>query len=401
MLMINKISVITLLILWGTIVLLARRDYLKKRDLRVYPPISFIVPCHNDEKTVSDTIHSIYDSYDHNKIELIVVNDCSTDDSVEVINRLKKKYNFKSINNACNLGKASAVNLACKNAKNKLLCMVDSDVIVNRKAIEGLVARFQNDSRVKAVNCAYNIQNKGWWATMQQMEANMMSLVLLSHNPFSTLYLYGGCLMVDRAAFLKVGGYSKNMLTEDADLAFKLNSHNFFVQHSFFPVSVQVEDKFFKWAKQRTRWVGGTVQCYLKHTQVWIRHLPHLVFLALFSILSIIYVIFLLNSFLFLNAAWKDYELLRQSATLLFSLKLLGFSYGALLFQSILSKTYFIFFSVPFIALRIQRPRELIKILYSIPFTLIYFPVLSVVSILSGIKEMVLFPFKTKDRRAW
>ena len=81
MLTVNQISLLILLIIWITIIFFASLDFRRKRKLKFHPPISFIIPCYNDEKTIENTIRSIYASYKKDKIDLIVINDHSTDNS--------------------------------------------------------------------------------------------------------------------------------------------------------------------------------------------------------------------------------------------------------------------------------------------------------------------------------
>jgi cellulose synthase/poly-beta-1,6-N-acetylglucosamine synthase-like glycosyltransferase len=69
-------------------------DYKKKRKPHTNPNISIIIPCYNDGHTIQETIHSVYKSYDNDKIELIIVNDKSKDNSREKILELQPKYNF-------------------------------------------------------------------------------------------------------------------------------------------------------------------------------------------------------------------------------------------------------------------------------------------------------------------
>jgi cellulose synthase/poly-beta-1,6-N-acetylglucosamine synthase-like glycosyltransferase len=73
-------------------------DNRKKRAPHHNPFITFITPCYNDGHIIQQTIKSIYASYDEKNFELIVVNDCSKDNSAEVIQAMQSQYNFKFIN---------------------------------------------------------------------------------------------------------------------------------------------------------------------------------------------------------------------------------------------------------------------------------------------------------------
>lgn len=91
------------------------------------PVVSIIMPVYNCEKYLNKTIDSII-SQTIEDWELIIVNDCSTDDSLKII----KKYNnskFVIINNDSNLGAAASRNIAINKATGRYITFIDSDDI--------------------------------------------------------------------------------------------------------------------------------------------------------------------------------------------------------------------------------------------------------------------------------
>jgi hypothetical protein len=58
---------------------------------------------------------------------------------------------------------------------------------------------------------------------MQHIEYVMLAYIQGSYNIISAMGMRGGCIMVDRKAFLEVGSFSYQAIIEDMDLAFKLN----------------------------------------------------------------------------------------------------------------------------------------------------------------------------------
>ena len=93
------------------------------------PFFSIIVPVYNCERTLVDTLESIL-KQSFNDYEVIIINDCSTDDSLNIL----KKYidifkNIKIINNEKNLGVAKSRNIGFGLAKGKYIALLDSDDI--------------------------------------------------------------------------------------------------------------------------------------------------------------------------------------------------------------------------------------------------------------------------------
>ncbi len=146
--MFRIISLWTLAVFTITIFILYYIDRQKKRAPHDNPYITFIIPCYNDGHIIKQTIQSIYASYDSSKFELIVVNDCSKDNSAQVIKSMQSEYDFTFIDLPQNGGKSAALNTASKQAKHEMLCFVDADGIINSKALNDVLERFHEDNRM-------------------------------------------------------------------------------------------------------------------------------------------------------------------------------------------------------------------------------------------------------------
>ncbi|MBR0395479.1 MAG: glycosyltransferase family 2 protein [Clostridiales bacterium] len=93
----------------------------------VEPLVSIIVPAYNCEKTISETIESVI-CQSYKNWEMIIVNDCSTDNSTEIIETyVKKDIRIKLYNHEMNSGSAAARNTAIKYASGRFIAMLDSD----------------------------------------------------------------------------------------------------------------------------------------------------------------------------------------------------------------------------------------------------------------------------------
>ena len=131
--------------------------------------LSVIVPCFNEETWIGQTILNAMDQYyPPEKLEVIVVDDCSTDNSAEVIrntiDNLKEKegvnvaervrYLFQPVNK----GKRDALALGATYAKHELLVFVDSDSFLNPYAIINIVQPFK-DAEVGGVAGRTDVAN--------------------------------------------------------------------------------------------------------------------------------------------------------------------------------------------------------------------------------------------------
>lgn len=102
------------------------------------PLISVIMPVYNAEKTLKDTLRSVL-SQKYNNIELICVNDGSTDQSLEILNRIAKFDNRVIVINQSNQGPAKARNSGLDRAHGKYISFVDSDDGLSVDAYKNLV----------------------------------------------------------------------------------------------------------------------------------------------------------------------------------------------------------------------------------------------------------------------
>jgi hyaluronan synthase len=107
------------------------------------PKVSVIVPVYNEENVIGDTIESILNSdYPKNQLELIVIDDKSTDKTLEIVNKKRLSYDFKVVTHDKNLGKRHAMASGVKQCSGEVLVCVDSDAILQTDAIKMLVQPF-------------------------------------------------------------------------------------------------------------------------------------------------------------------------------------------------------------------------------------------------------------------
>lgn len=102
--------------------------------------VSIIIPVYNVEQYIESCLYSVINQTYKGTLECIIVNDCTPDQSMEVVNRLLSVYQgnilFKIINHQENKGLSAARNSGVKIAKGDYLYFLDSDDILVENAIE-------------------------------------------------------------------------------------------------------------------------------------------------------------------------------------------------------------------------------------------------------------------------
>ncbi len=123
--------------------------------------ISIILPAYNSEKYLKSCIESISNQTFDN-LEIIIINDCSTDNSLKIMQKYAKKdKRIKIINNEQNLGYGKSINIGIKIAKGKYISIVESDDTIEKNMIEKLYREtLEKDYDIIKSNFNYIIKNK-------------------------------------------------------------------------------------------------------------------------------------------------------------------------------------------------------------------------------------------------
>lgn len=183
--------------------------------------LSVIVPTYNSEKTIDSCLKSIFDST-YKDFEVIVVNDGSTDSTLEKI----KKYGCRVINLKKNQGVANARNIGAKHSKTNLLLFVDSDVLVHKDTISKMMEVYKLDSNIKIIGAVesgkYLLNNFGEKFLTLKRFYDFKWKKNEKRRKFSSL---PECTFIEKKVFNKVGGYNtkyKLAGMEEYDIAYKL-----------------------------------------------------------------------------------------------------------------------------------------------------------------------------------
>jgi len=138
----------------GSLWLKYKPDTWKNSDPVELPFISVVMPAFNEEKDVSKAVEAIMSSdYPENKLELICVDDGSTDKTWEILNELRRKYseNLKIVSLKRNRGKRKALYQGIKKARGEIIVTTDADSQIQRRALRNLILPLLRDNRVGAV----------------------------------------------------------------------------------------------------------------------------------------------------------------------------------------------------------------------------------------------------------
>lgn len=128
-----------------------------------WPSVSVIMPALNEEKLIEKSIQSIFSSdYPHNKLEVICINDGSTDHTLFYMMKAKKKYGtrLEVINFEENSGKRKAIYAGVKKSRGEVIITVDTDSKIEKSAIRNLIIPLVKDKHTGAVAGRVEVLNE-------------------------------------------------------------------------------------------------------------------------------------------------------------------------------------------------------------------------------------------------
>ncbi len=235
------------------------------RRSEVLLPVSVIVPAYNEAANIAATVRSLVGS-DYPYLEVIVVDDGSSDGTAEIVRRLRLP-NIRVVSQA-NAGKPAALNTGIQLARGDLLVLVDGDTVFQTDTIYRLVQGFA-DPRVGAIAGNTKVANRrGLLGKWQHLE------YVIGFNLDRRFFDVAGCMPTIpgavgafRAEVLhQVRGVSQDTLAEDTDLTMAVLRAGWAVTYEEHAIAWTEAPSSLKslW-RQRYRWCYGTMQAMWKH----------------------------------------------------------------------------------------------------------------------------------------
>lgn len=246
-----------------------RKNLFDYPKLKEHFTVSVVIPAYNASKTIQNTILAVFDSDYDNMIEVIIVNDCSTDNTREIVERLQKKYpKLILINNKVNTGNAAgSQNVGLKYAKGELIAIIDDDSYPAKDAIRKMVGFF-SDGKVGAATVPILARNKSkFFEKLQALEYSVIAVTRKLLERIDAIYVTPGPLALYRKKALEeVGGFDTKNLTQDIEATWHLAIKGWERKMCLCTsVTSTVPTKFKAWFRQRKRWSMGGLQTMWKY----------------------------------------------------------------------------------------------------------------------------------------
>lgn len=242
---------------------------------KYHPVVSVLIPAYNEELVVERCLQSVARSF-HRKLEIIVINDNSSDKTSQIVRKFianNPKKNIRLISRRINQGKAMGLNYALRRyATGELIMTLDADSLIERRTISNVVKYFA-DGRIHGIAANVRIlQDKSSLLNLVQLFEYMISYRTKKfYSLTNSEFIIGGVGSVYRKDTIKAFGYYDNSsATEDIGLSMKIASGGtkklqlkYASNVLAFTESVSTIPQLFK---QRYRWKYGNMQNLFKYT---------------------------------------------------------------------------------------------------------------------------------------
>lgn len=242
---------------------------------RPLPKVSILIPAHNEEVVIERTIRAMARlEYPEDKLEVIVINDNSSDSTGEIADRLAQKYSFLKVihltpENA-GKGKSGALNRGLAHATGDMVVVYDADNTPERKAVYYLVMALQNCRSAGAAVGKFRVINakKNLLTRFINIETLCFQWMAQAGRCFwfGLTTIPGTNFIIRRSLIEKLGGWDERALAEDTELTIRVYNAGYHIP--FIPAAVTWEQEPETWAvwwKQRTRWARGNLYVMLKY----------------------------------------------------------------------------------------------------------------------------------------
>ena len=190
-----------------------------------WPGVTVLIPAYNEEAVIANCVSAAL-GVDYGELEILVLDDGSTDETVAAAERAARgDPRLEVIRDPVNRGKADRLNIGFRRARHELVVVCDADTHLHPLAVKLLVSRMLRSPLIGAVAGSPHVTNRrSLLAGLQFLEtASIIGLIRRTWALVGRVGVVAGVLgLFRREAVLSVGGYDGRMATEDIDLSWRL-----------------------------------------------------------------------------------------------------------------------------------------------------------------------------------
>lgn len=264
----------TLYGVYTSLALTHKKRKLKKQPIVInenYKPfVSIMIPAHNEESVIAHTVENIR-NLTYKNIEIILIDDRSEDNTLEVIKSLADKFdNVKYLSRKKDAfpGKSAVLNDALVIAQGEAILVFDADATVEPDFLSKLIPNLEPED-VGAVQARKVIRNSDTniLTKCQNNEYTLDTYLQVGRDAIKgAVELRGNGELIKRKALEDIGGWNNYTITDDLDMSTRLHIKGWDVRYCL-DAKVYEEGVCYiiPLFRQRRRWLEGTIRRYLEY----------------------------------------------------------------------------------------------------------------------------------------
>jgi biofilm PGA synthesis N-glycosyltransferase PgaC len=237
------------------------------------PFVSVLIPAYCEEKILAETLAAAT-SIDYPFYEVVVVDDASTDRTLDVVRPFVERGAVRLIAKDRNEGKAMALNDALPCLNGEIVVIMDADASADPQLLRWIVPHFES-ARVASVTGNPRVANRDTFLSRLQLVefSSIVSLLRRAQRIWGRIMTMSGVVSAFRkSTLLEIGAFSPEMATEDIDITWRLQRQRYDVRYE--PraiVWMRVPARLPGLWKQRWRWALGLAQVLRRNADVAVR----------------------------------------------------------------------------------------------------------------------------------
>ena len=206
------------------------------------PQVSVVIPVYNGAASITPCIEALFDS-SYGNFEAVVIHDCSTDNSGEILEELGKNYPFRLFEFPENRGVSKARNEGARRARGEIILFIDADCIIRPDTIERCVKALKEGDSI----CVGGAYTREAWD--DDFFSNFQTLYI--HHVETKVehpdYIATHCMAIWKQAYDEFGGFKEDYFighaasVEDVELSHRLIKAGHQLSR---PADIQVQHMF-------------------------------------------------------------------------------------------------------------------------------------------------------------
>ena len=240
----------------------------KKVKRKKEEDVTVLIPVYNAKNSIKETIESIQKQEYCGKIYINIIDDGSTDGTLEMLKSMELNSNITLIEEE-HKGKAEALNKGLEKVKTEYTITIDSDTVLHPLAIRNIMNKLANSNNktVATAGCLFAKNAKKSFITKLQewdYTLGIFGVKLVQGNYNSTLVAQGAFSVYKTEILKEIGGW-KNCVGEDIVLTWQLLSKGYETNFAKNAIAfTEVPEKFKDLGRQRKRWARGMIEAFKK-----------------------------------------------------------------------------------------------------------------------------------------